>query len=104
MPDGTAMTTRGRAHAPGGCALCNEMPQHRLGHFEIRDDAVLQRPHGDDVGGRAAEHPLGFVADRQHLVRARLHRDHRRFAQNDALILDVNQRVGRAEIDPDVAG
>ena len=54
--------------------------------------------------GRAAEHPLGFVTDRQHLVRARLHCHHRRFAQHDALIFDVDERVGRAEIDTDVAG
>ena len=84
--------------------LHNEMPEHRFGDFEIRDHAIFQRTHRDDVRGRAAEHPLRFVTDRQHFIRARLHCDHRRFAQHDALIFHVHERVGRAEIDTDVAG
>ena len=69
------MTTRGRALHPAVVHLRDEMPEHRLGHFEVRDDAILQRTDRDDVGGRAAEHALRFVADREHFVRARLHRD-----------------------------
>ena len=98
------MTTRGRAQRAAVVHLGDEMPQHRLGHFEVRDHAIFQRAHRHDVAGRAAEHALGFVADGQHFVGARLHRDDRRFAQDDALIFDINQRVGRAEIDADVAG
>ena len=94
---------RPRPH-PSVVHFRDEMAQHRLGHFEIGNDAVLQRPHRDDVAGRAPEHPFRFVADGQALWRAGLHRHHRGFAQDDALVLDVNKRVGRTEIDPDVAG
>ena len=46
--------------------------------------------------GRAAEHALGLVADGEHLVGADLHGDDRRLAQDDAVVLDINQRVGRS--------
>ena len=84
--------------------LVDEVPQHRLGDLEIGDDAILQRADGDDIARRAAEHALGFVADREHMAGADLHRDHRGFAQDDAVIFDVNQGVGRSQIDADVVG
>ena len=99
-----------RDHHPGTGAdaavvhFRDEMAQHRLGHFEIGDDAVLERSHGNDVGRRAAEHAFRLVADGQHLGSAGLHRYNGRFAQNDTLILDVNEGVGGTEIDPDVTG
>jgi hypothetical protein len=34
--------------------------------LEVGDDAVAQRPDGLDVVGRAADHPLGLGADREH--------------------------------------
>jgi hypothetical protein len=80
------------------------MAQHRFRDFKVRDDAILEGAHCDDVGRGAAEHPFGFVAHRQHLVRSGLHGDHRRFAQDNALILYVDERVGRPEIDADVTG
>ena len=104
MPEGTAITTRGRGTHAAVVHLRDEMPQHRLGHFEVGDDAVLQRTDGDDIGRRAAEHAFRLVADGEHFVRAGLHRHDRRLAQDDALILDVDERVGRAEIDADVVG
>ena len=91
-----------RTH-PAIVHLGNEMTQHRFRHFEVRDDAVFQWTHRHDVCRRATEHALGFVAHREDLVRAGLHRHDRWFAQNDPLILYVNESVGRAEIDSDVA-
>src|SRR3546814_14897241 len=44
--------------------LADKVLDHLLGDFEIRDDAVAQRPDRHDVAGRAAEHHLGLVADR----------------------------------------
>ena len=69
------------------------MPEHRFGDLEVGDDAVFQRPHRDDICRGASEHALGFVADGEHFGSARLHRHDRGFAQDDALILDVNQGV-----------
>ena len=94
---------RPRAHA-AAVHFGDEMPQHRLGHFEIRDDAIFQRPHCDDVRRRAPEHALGLVAHRQHFDGAGLNRHDRGLAQHDALIFDINERVRRPEIDPDIAG
>ena len=94
---------RARAH-PAVVHLRDEMPQHRFGDFEVGDHAIFQRADRDDIRRRAAEHPFRLVAHRQHFVRARLHCDHRGLAQDDALILHVDERVRRAEIDTDVAG
>ncbi len=80
------------------------MTQHRLGHFEVCDHAVFQRSHGHDVGRRPAEHPFRFIADREHFVGAGLDGDNRRFAQDNPLVFNVDQRVRRPEIDPDVVG
>ena len=79
------------------------MPQHRFGHFEVRDHAIFQRAHRDNVRRRTAEHAFRLIAHRQHFVRAGLHRHHGRLAQNDPLVFYINQRVRRAEINPDVA-
>ena len=84
--------------------LVDEVADHLLGHVEVADDPVAQRPDGDDVRRRAADHPLRLRPDRQDPLRARLDRDDRRLADDDAAVLDVNQGVGRAEVDPDVAG
>ena len=94
---------RAGAH-PAVVHLGDEMPQHRLSHFEVGNDAVFQRPNGHNIGRSASEHALCFVADGEHFHGAGLHRHDRRLAQDDALILDVNERVGGAKIDPDVAG
>ena len=37
--------------------LLDEVPQHLLGHVEVGDDAVLERPDCADVPGRPPEHP-----------------------------------------------
>ena len=58
----------------------------------------------DDVARRAAQHALGFFAHGQHFVGARFNGDHGRFAQDDAVILDVNEGVGGSEVDSDVVG
>src|SRR6185295_20129307 len=61
-----------------------------------------QRANGLDVSRRAAEHLLGFAPDGEHLLataHVALYGDHRRLARHDALALDVDERVGRSEID-----
>ena len=94
---------RFRAH-PAAVHLLNKVTQHRFGHFEVRDDAIFQGPHGDDVGRRASEHPLRFIADCEHFVGPGLDRHDRRFTKHDALVFDVDERVRRPEVDADVAG
>ena len=84
--------------------LVHEVLDHLLGHVEVADDAVAQRPDGDDVGRCPADHPLGLGADGQHPLGLGVDGDHGRLAHDDAAIPDVDQRVGRPEVDPDVAG
>ena len=102
MPEGIAMTTRGATRKELLLHLVDEVAQHRLGDVEVGDDAVLHRADGGDVAGRAAEHPLGLVADGADLAGDGVEGDDGGLAQDDALVLHVDERVGRAEIDADV--
>jgi len=78
--------------------LLDEVVQHPLGHLEVGDDAVLHGPDGDNVARRAAQHLLGFLADRFHFTGHLVDGDNRRLVDDDALALGVDQRVGRAQI------
>jgi hypothetical protein len=84
--------------------LVDEVANHLLGHVEVADHAVAERPDGDDVRRRSADHSLRLRADRQHPLGACLDRDDGRLADHDAAVLDVDQGVGGPEVDPDVAG
>ena len=79
--------------------LLDEVAQHLLGHVEVGDDAVLERPDGRDVARRAAEHPLGLDADGVHLAVALVDRDDRRLGEDDAAAADVHECVRGAEVD-----
>jgi hypothetical protein len=87
----------------------DEVLQHLFRDGEIGDDAVFQWPDGGDVARRAAQHELGLGTDRGNALRAAgtpvlADGDHRRFVQDDPLAADVDQRVGRAEIDGEIVG
>ena len=91
------------------CTLRMKCLEHLLGHGEVGDHAVLHRPDGDDVAGRAAEHALGLEAhgrDRARAARAAVlaDRDHRRLVQHDALAARIDQRVGGAKVDRQIVG
>ena len=79
--------------------LQNEVVQHALGDFEVRDHAVFHGADGHDVAGRAAEHILGFLADRFHLPVGFVDGDDGGLVDHDALAFGINQRVGGAKID-----
>src|SRR5438270_7678085 len=82
------------------------MLDHLLGHLDVGDHAGAKRADGADVAWRLAEHQLGILADRVDLADAidDFHRDDRRLAGDDALAAHVNDRVGGAEVDRNVAG
>ena len=81
----------------------DEVAEHLLADLEVGDDAVLQGPDGLDVVGRAAHHPLGLEADGDGLAVVDVDRHDRRLVEDDALATDVDQRVGGAEVDREVA-
>jgi hypothetical protein len=85
--------------------LADEIAQHRLGHFEIRDDSILYRTDRHDVSRGASYHALGFDSDGEDFFRsARVPVDGygRRFGADDPLALDVHQRGGRSEVDREI--
>ena len=105
-PLGMPTTTRGRGmpKPKRSCTDADEVLEHPLGDLEVGDDAVLQRPHGDDVRGRAADHPLRLGADRQDLLGLAVDGDDRGLVDDDAPALDHHERVGGAEVDAHVVG
>src|SRR5882672_11463343 len=66
--------------------LLDEIAQHRLGHFEIRDDAVLHGANGLDVTWRATQHPFRLFSYRQDVTGPGLDRHHARLSQNNPAI------------------
>jgi len=48
----------------------DEVPQHTLHNFEVRDDAVLERTDSHDIGRSSANHALRFGPDSQNAFRA----------------------------------
>ena len=79
-------------------------PDHPLGDLEVGDRSLAERPHGHDVAGRAPDHLPGLVAHRQHLLGALVERDHGRLVEHDAPAPLVDEGVGGAEVDGEVAG
>ena len=83
--------------------LLDEVVQHLFGDFEVGDHAVFHRLDGDDVARRAAEHLLGFFADRLDFAGILVDGDDGGLVDDDALAARVDQRVRGAEIDCQIA-
>ena len=78
------------------------MPQHLLGHLEVVDHAVFERPDRTDGAGGAAEHALGLGAHGVDFACALVDGHDRRLGQHDAAAANVDERVGGTEVDGDV--
>src|SRR5215470_9235782 len=91
---------------PHECAasmhLGDEVMQHLFGDVEVGDDAVLERPDGDDVARRSTEHRLRLVSDGQNGVVGLMDRDDRGFVEHDPFAADVHQGVRSSEIHREV--
>jgi hypothetical protein len=73
--------------------------QHLLGHLEVSDHAVPERPNRPNVSRRAPDHPSRPITDRLHLSAPLINRDHRRLEQNNPSPALEDNRVGSAKID-----
>ena len=94
-----------RASQPAAVVgLADEVLEHVLGHLEVGDHAVLHRPYEEQDARRASEHLLGLGADRLDAVALAVDDDHRRLADDDAVRLGEDERVGRTQVDGQVAG
>ncbi len=76
--------------------LPDKVAQHLLGDVEIGDHTVLHGADSGDVAGGAPEHLFGFFADGADLTGDGVQGHHAGLAEDDALVLDVNERVGGA--------
>ena len=83
--------------------LAQEVAQHLLGDLEVRDHAVAQRARGRDVGRRAPDHAVRLRADRVDVAVLGVDGDHGGFRDDDAAPAFEHERVGRAEIDGEIA-
>ena len=83
--------------------LAHEVAQHLGGDVVVGDHAVLQRPDGLDVAGRAADHPLGLGPDGDDGVGGGVDGDDRRLVEHDAAAAGVDEGVRGAEVDREVA-
>ena len=81
--------------------FAEEVFDHLLRNLEIGDHTIAQRPDRLDLGRRAPQHLLGFLANREHLLSAirSADGDHRGLVEDDPATLQVDKRVYRAEVD-----
>ncbi len=80
-------------------SLVDEVVQHLLSHFEIRDDAIFHGADGDDIPRRAPYHFFGFFADCFYFPVILVDSDNGRLINNDAFLSRVNESIGRSQID-----
>ena len=65
---------------------------------------VPQRANDVNIGVLAAHHLLGMRSDGERFVRIAVQRNNRRLVDHDILSFDVNQGIGRTQIDANVIG
>src|SRR3990170_3852864 len=81
--------------------LADEVAEHRLGDHVVGDDAVLHRPDRVDVARGPPDHLARLLADGHDALRLR-DGHHRGLLDDDPLAEDVDEHVGRAQVDPDL--
>src|SRR3712207_1228858 len=69
---------------------------------EVGDDAVFEGADGDDALGGLADHRVGLAADAEGAPGLGVDGDDARLGDDDALAADVDEGVGRAEVDAEV--
>ena len=81
--------------------FADEVLDHLFGDFDVGDHTIAQRADGFDRVGRLAHHHLRIIANGLDALDPvdRFDGNHRRFIQDDALILNVNESVGRTQVD-----
>ncbi len=83
----------GTNHSPPVVNFADKVPEHRLGHFEVRDHPVFKRADGNNVAGSSAKHAFGFVTHSENAVGALLNGNDRGLAQNNTMVFDIDESV-----------
>ena len=81
----------------------DEGAEHLFRNVGVRDGAVFHRTQGVDDAWRAAEHALRFLADGDYFARLVVDGHDGRLVDYDAHAGDIDDRVGGAEVNADVA-
>src|SRR5690554_1293308 len=82
------------------------MLQHLLGNGEVGNDAILHRTNGRDITRRTPQHTFGVGPYGGHAAHiACLANGHyRRLIEHDTATANINQRIGRSQINGKIAG
>src|SRR3989339_451117 len=86
-------------------SFCNKVSQHRFGDFEISDNSILHGSDGHDVAGSSSEHFLGSGSNSDDLLFAFVvlfYGYDRGLIRDHPFTLDINQGVGRPEVNSQV--
>ena len=82
--------------------LMNKLLEHPLRHIVVGDNALPQRPDGNDVAGGTAQHSLRVRAHLQQLAGGLIHSHHRGLVEHNALALYIYQYGGGTQVDTDI--
>jgi hypothetical protein len=84
----------------------DKMLQHLLSDLKICDHTVFERPDSHDIARSTPEHSLGVGTYSCHglLPVVRAYRNDRWLIENDALVADIDERIGCAEIYRQIVG
>ena len=88
-----------RERQSAAATFADEVPQHLLGHLEVGDHPVPERPDRTDRGRRPADHAAGVGSDGLDPAGAVVDGDDGGLEDDDALAANEDERVGGAEID-----
>ena len=82
--------------------LGDEILQHRLGDFKIRNDSILHGTDRHNAAWGAPQHALGRRANGQYLLGVAMHSDHGRFTQHHPFPSNIDQGVGGPEVNSQI--
>ena len=83
-------------------ALVDEIAQHFIRNFRVRNDTVLHRTNRQNIARITTEHVLRTLSYCDDFVRVLVQGDDRRFFHDNPTTCDVHQRVHRPKINADV--
>ena len=85
--------------------LQNEVLKHFFCDLKVGNNAVLEGADCTDISRGSPEHPLGLCTNRLNGLLAVMDPDcnNRGLIQNDAAILNIDQRICRTEVDRQIS-
>jgi len=97
------MTIRGYEHL-AVVRLLDEVVEHLLSNFEVRDDAVFEGADSDNVSRRAPQHIFGFASHRLDVAVDLVESDNRGLVDHYTLAAREHQSVGGAKVNREIGG